>query len=97
MIPFSLDVFMKRQVLCLFLLFSLSGIAAEPFRFAENSDKKQLSLTEGTVPVLTYQYDIIEHEHVPQNNLRRFAGCYVHPLYGLRGEILTDNPGGKRC
>ena len=82
---------MKYQALCLFLLFSASGIAAEPFQFVENNDKKQLSLSEGTLPILTYQYDVIEHKNVPQNNLRRLAGCYVHPLYGLRGEILTDN------
>ena len=64
--------------------------ATEPFRFEDN-DPKQLTLLEGTLPVLTYQYDVIEHENVPQGNPRRFAGCYVHPLYGLRSEILTDN------
>jgi hypothetical protein len=83
---------MKNQFLSLFLSLFLFGIAtaAEPFRFEEN-DKKQLFLSEGKMPVLTYQYDIIEHENVPKNNPRRTAGCYVHPLYGLNGEILTDN------
>jgi hypothetical protein len=64
--------------------------ATEPFRFEEN-DKKQLILSEGTLPVLYYQYDVIVHEHVPEKDLRRIAGCYVHPLYGLYGETLTDN------
>ena len=83
---------MKRQAFCLLLLFFLVGFAvAEPFRFVENNDKKQLFISEGTAPVLTYQYDAVEHEHVPLQDLRRFAGCYVHPLHGLRGEILTDN------
>ena len=83
---------MKRQALCLFLPVFLVGIAvAEPFQFVENNEKKQLSLSEGTLPILTYQYDAIEHDHVPSRDLRRLAGCYVHPLHGLRGEILTDN------
>ena len=75
------------------ILFCAAGqflFSAEPFRFEEN-DKKQLTIFEGARPVLTYQYDVIEHEHVPKNDLRRNAGCYVHPLYGLNGEILTDN------
>ena len=82
---------MKRQVLCLFLLFSLPVVAGGPFLFTEDTDKKQLTISQIPLPVLTYQYDVIEHENVPQNNPRRLAGCYVHPLYGLRGEILTDN------
>ena len=82
----------KNVSLFLSLLFScvLTGQSEEPFRFEEN-DKKQLSLSEGSLPILTYQYDVIEHEHVPKENLRRLAGCYVHPLHGINGEILTDN------
>jgi hypothetical protein len=65
--------------------------SAEPFRLVENNKKKQLAFLEGTQPILTYQFDAVEHEHVPKNDLRQTAGCYVHPLYGLNGEILTDN------
>ena len=84
---------MKLQIVCSSLLVIFSGIAsaAEPFRIAENNDKKQLSILDGTLPVLTYQYDVIEHEHIPISNPQRTAGCYVHPLYGINGEILTDN------
>jgi len=84
---------MKHRIVYLLLPFFLFGraTAVEPFRFEENNEKKQLSLAEGTLPVLTYQYDVIEHENVPKNNPRRTAGCYVHPLHGIRGEILTDN------
>ncbi|MDR2754863.1 MAG: PmoA family protein [Planctomycetaceae bacterium] len=64
--------------------------AAEPFRFTER-DNKQLVLTEGNVPVLTYQFDAVEHNQVPEKEPRRLAGCYVHPLHGLYGEVLTDN------
>jgi hypothetical protein len=85
---------MPRQHALLFFslfLFGQSLFAVEPFRFVENNEKKQLSLSEGTLPVLTYQYDAIEHENVPKNDLRRTAGCYVHPLHGINGEVLTDN------
>jgi hypothetical protein len=84
---------MRRQIIHLFMYFILFGqliVAADGFRFTEN-DKKQLILTEGTLPVLTYQYDVIEHENVPQRDRRRTAGCYVHPLHGINGEVLTDN------
>ena len=89
---------MKYQSTYLLLLVCLLSVlagqflyATEPFRFEEDSKKKQLTFLEGADPILTYQYDVIEHEHVPKNDLRRTAGCYVHPLYGLNGEILTDN------
>jgi hypothetical protein len=64
--------------------------AAEPFRF-EEKENKQLVLTEGHLPILTYRFDAVEHDFVPQKELRRVAGCYVHPLHGLHGEVLTDN------
>jgi hypothetical protein len=96
--PFVLSiVFMKHINVALFLpafLFCIAtaqlAFVAEPFRFEEN-DKKQLTLFDGALPVLRYQYDVIAHEHVPEKDLRRTAGCYVHPLYGLYGETLTDN------
>ena len=84
----NFSLFLSLSLWC--VLIRQSPVATEPFRFEEN-DKKQLSLSEGSLPVLTYQYDVIEHENVPKNNLRRLAGCYVHPLYGINGEILTDN------
>jgi len=83
--------FYVLSLLCLSCLWAEQFLwAAEPFKFGEN-EKKQLILSEGSLPILTYQYDVIEHENVPQNDRRRLAGCYVHPLHGLRGEILTDN------
>jgi hypothetical protein len=75
----------------LFVLLSCTVLsAAEPFRFTEK-EEKQLALTEGTLPILTYRFDAVEHDNVPQKEPRRIAGCYVHPLYGLNGEVLTDN------
>ncbi len=63
---------------------------AQPFRFSEQ-DGKRLSLHDGKQPVLTYRYDMVEHENVPEKDRRRTAGCYVHPLFGLGGEVMTDN------
>ena len=76
-----------------FLVCTAAGqrlFAAETFLFKEN-DQKQLTLSEGSLPVLTYQYNVVEHKNVPQRDRRRLAGCYVHPLYGINGEILTDS------
>jgi hypothetical protein len=70
--------------------FTAEQPTAEPFQFTEK-DGKQLLLEEGGLPVLTYCFDVIEHENVPKKNTRRIAGCYIHPLYGLNGEALTDN------
>jgi len=68
--------------------------AAELFRFDENKDAKTLSLVEDGQPILSYVYDVVAHENVPEKEKCRFAGCYVHPIYGLNGEILTDNAPG---
>ncbi len=84
---------MNRSVLC--CLLTLVGIqwcaADEPFRFTEKKDATAFVLTEGESPVFSYIYDVVAHENVPEKDRRRTAGCYVHPLYGLNGEILTDN------
>ncbi|MDR0337615.1 MAG: PmoA family protein, partial [Planctomycetaceae bacterium] len=79
------------QCCCVTIFTEVSGIfAAEPFRF-EEKDEKQLVLTEGSLPVLTYRFDAVKHDQVPEKDPRGVAGCYVHPLHGLNGEILTDN------
>jgi len=84
---------MSRSLLfLLFVPLALASLtAAEPFRFNEKKDVKTLSLVEGGKPIFSYVYDIVAHENVPEKNQNRTAGCYVHPLCGLDGEILTDN------
>ncbi|MDR2344862.1 MAG: PmoA family protein [Planctomycetaceae bacterium] len=76
--------------LVIFVLFYQFGFTDEAFQFKEENGK-QLILTEGEKPIFVYRFDIVEHEWVPTKNLSRRAGCYIHPLYGLNGEILTDN------
>ncbi|MGL4594621.1 MAG: DUF6807 family protein [Thermoguttaceae bacterium] len=34
------------------------------------------------------------HQNVPENESRKMAGCYIHPLCGINGEVLTDNAPG---
>jgi len=76
----------------------LLGCAADPtshaaeatkagFRFADVSDKS-LGLWEGDKPVFVYNHGVISKAGVPEDRAR---SSYVHPLYGLDGEVLTDD------
>lgn len=66
-------------------------VAADParggFRFAP-IDERSLGLWEGDRPVLVYNHQVIQREGVPED---RWRSTYVHPLYGLDGEVLTDD------
>ena len=64
--------------------------AASPFKLAAVNDKT-LQVTEQDKPVLAYNYGTITGENVPENDGRRRRGCYLHPIWGLDGEILTDD------
>ena len=57
------------------------------FAFTEREDKF-LGLIENGLPVLVYNYGIVTHAGVPED---RFRSSYVHPIYGIEGEILTDD------
>lgn len=61
--------------------------AAPVFTFTER-EEKFLDLYESGLPVLVYNYGIVTHEGVPED---RFRSSYVHPIYGIEGEILTDD------
>jgi len=62
--------------------------AGEGFRFTEVSDKS-LGLFEGDRPVLVYNHGVIQPPPgVPADRAR---SSYVHPVYGLDGEVLTDD------
>jgi hypothetical protein len=60
------------------------------FRFRDLDDKS-LGLWEGDKPVLVYNHGVITDPKVPRNDARRSRACYVHPLYGLNGEVLTED------
>jgi len=57
------------------------------FRF-EPVNENSLGLWEGSRPVLVYNHGVIRKEGVPADRAR---SSYIHPLYGLDGEVLTDD------
>jgi len=61
--------------------------ANRPFRFAAVDDHS-LGLWEGDQPVLVYRHGVIRRDDRPADRAR---STYVHPLYGLDGEVLTDD------
>jgi hypothetical protein len=69
----------------LWIIAPLSGFAG--FRFSAITDKS-LQLSEGNRPVLVYNHGLISKEEVPADRNR---SSYIHPLYGLDGEVLTDD------
>lgn len=63
------------------------SLSAAPFRFADVNDKS-LGLWEGDRPVLVYNHGVISSSNAPADRAR---SSYVHPIYGLDGEVLTDD------
>src|SRR5262245_29907912 len=64
--------------------------AAEPtsgFHFKAVSDRAR-GLWEGEQPVLVYNHGLITKPDTPG---ARGRSSYIHPVYGLNGEILTDD------
>lgn len=59
--------------------------------FTFESNKTAVILKEGKESVWQYNFGFLTHDHVPISDPRRQAGSYFHPVYGVHGEILTDN------
>jgi len=57
------------------------------FRFQE-VDEYGLGLREGDRPILVYNHGIRSKPGIPPERNR---STYVHPIYGLDGEVLTDD------
>jgi len=70
-----------------FRLETTDAPAASSFRIADIDDRS-LGIWEGDKPVLVYNHGVINREGVPAGWAR---SGYVHPLYGLDGEVLTDD------
>ncbi len=62
--------------------------ATTAFRF-EQQKGRSLELLEDSKHVLTYNFGTITDPKVPENDARRSRGCYIHPVWGMSGEILT--------
>jgi hypothetical protein len=53
--------------------------------------QQSLGLFDGNQPVLVYNHGVITCDAVPESDRRRSRSCYIHPVYGLSGEVLTDD------
>lgn len=81
-----------RRIICLvvgsWMLFNQAALAAESSERAKLAVRKSsggVEVTEGDRPVLFYQCK-------PKAREGNLARCgYVHPLYGLSGEVLTED------
>ncbi len=62
----------------------------EAFDLTETGPQS-LKISEGKLPVLVYNHGTITGEKVPSKDNRRSRGCYIHPLWGVNGEVLTDD------
>ena len=71
------------------LLFSIAilNASAASFHFTNVTDKS-VALFEGDRPVLVYNHGVLSKPGVPADRNR---STYVHPLYGLDGEVLSDD------
>jgi hypothetical protein len=79
---------MKFKILLSLGLAAGSLPGAEPaFRFAD-VNTTSLGLWEGGRPILVYNHGVLSRTNVPADRAR---SCYVHPIYGLDGEVLTDD------
>ena len=54
-------------------------------------NEKSVQMTDGDQPVLVYNFGVVTDESVPETDHRRNRACYIHPVHGLRGEVLTDD------
>lgn len=54
-------------------------------------DDKSVRLDDDDKPVLVYNHGVITGSNVPEDNHERYRSCYVHPVWGIGGEVLTDD------
>lgn len=60
------------------------------FQFKAVNDAS-LGLWDADKPVLVYNHGMVTVESVPKKDNRRTRSSYIHPLWGLQGEVLTDD------
>lgn len=60
------------------------------FRF-EGEPGEKTTLLENGRPLWRYNAAFAAVPRVPEKDPRRMAACYIHPLYGIDGETLTDD------
>lgn len=72
----------------IFLMSFVLSTASEKFLFREDKDQGTLTVFEGREKVLTYRFNDQLKEGVHPKQTR---SCYIHPLYSLDGQVLTDD------
>ena len=70
------------------LLAATCAHSAPAFEWAEDAGRGTLTLRDAQTPVLTYVFGDQLKEGVPAQYTR---SCYIHPLYDLDGQALTDD------
>jgi hypothetical protein len=65
-----------------------SADCPSPFRFVERTDEGTLTLFEAQRPVFVYNFADRLKPGLAEDRRR---SCYVHPIYGLDGETLTED------
>ena len=75
-----------------FRLEAVRGATSKPadFQFKAVNDAS-LALWDADKPVLVYNHGMVTVESVPKKDNRRTRSSYIHPLWGLQGEVLTDD------
>lgn len=76
-----------RTVLISAVILVLAGAAQAAFEF--NDDGKSLTVNENGKPVLVYHYTPVAPPEGVDKHFQR--ACYIHPLYGPDGEVLTQD------
>jgi hypothetical protein len=64
--------------------------AAATFSYSDVAPES-LRLCEGERPVFVYNHGVMTRQDLPEQEHRRSRSDYMHPLYGLSGEVLTDD------
>jgi hypothetical protein len=65
-----------------------SADSPSPFRFVEQAADGTLTLFEAERPVFVYNFADRLKPGLPEDRKR---SCYIHPIYGLDGETLTED------
>lgn len=81
--------FCATILLCVGCLLPAAKAGQPAMTVVADRDKAFYEIRDGSTPVLRYNHDTVP---VPTGVDAQYArGDYIHPLYGLAGEILTDD------
>ena len=88
---FNISAFIAGVAVVCFFASSVYGDDGDKSGFTFQPDDQSVPVVDGGKLVFAFNYAFLDHENVPKNEPRRFAGDYVYPLYGVLGENLLDD------